>query len=154
MARWFNTAGPCNPDDHYMLPATARLPQVMQLIDRKNYSALHAPRQTGKTTAVLTLAQELTAGGRYAAIMLPVEEGAASNNDLGTAELAILNAWQEAARRQLPKDLPPPPWPDSMPGARIITALSAWSAASSRRLIIFIDGFDTLRGGALISILS
>ncbi|KYG11076.1 hypothetical protein BE21_58280 [Sorangium cellulosum] len=29
MPRWFNTAGPCNPADHYMLPAEERLPEPM-----------------------------------------------------------------------------------------------------------------------------
>ncbi|NJN18646.1 MAG: ATP-binding protein, partial [Oscillochloris sp.] len=61
MARWFNVAGPCRPDIHYMLPATARLPDVMRLITQQSYFVLHAPRQTGKTTAMLSLAQELTA---------------------------------------------------------------------------------------------
>lgn len=27
MPRWFNTAGPCRPEHHYMLPATRRLPE-------------------------------------------------------------------------------------------------------------------------------
>jgi hypothetical protein len=50
MPRWFNTAGPCKPDDHYMLPVAARLPQVRPLIDQKSYFVVHAPRQVGKTT--------------------------------------------------------------------------------------------------------
>ncbi|WP_437879148.1 hypothetical protein [Sorangium sp. So ce513] len=35
MPRSFNTAGPCNPADHYMLPAEERLPAVRDLVDRK-----------------------------------------------------------------------------------------------------------------------
>ena len=61
MQKWFNTAGPCQADIHYMLPATERLPEIKKLIDQRNYFVIHAPRQTGKTTAMLTLAQELTA---------------------------------------------------------------------------------------------
>lgn len=64
MARWFNTAGPCNPVDHYMLPAMRRLPEVQRLIAQKGYFVVHAPRQMGKTTALLSLAQELNAAGR------------------------------------------------------------------------------------------
>ena len=55
MPRHFNTADPCNPADHYMLPATDRLPDIVQLIDSKAYFILHAPRQMGKTTTMLTL---------------------------------------------------------------------------------------------------
>jgi hypothetical protein len=63
MPRWFNTAGPCRPELHYMLPAMRRLPEVRRLIDQEGYFIVHAPRQAGKTTALLSLAQELTAEG-------------------------------------------------------------------------------------------
>jgi hypothetical protein len=51
MARFFNTTGPCNPEDHYMLPPEARLvrAQLERYIESKLYWVLHAPRQTGKT---------------------------------------------------------------------------------------------------------
>jgi len=61
--RFFNTARPCNPQDHYMLPPTERLPGLRRLIDQKGYFGIHAPRQTGKTTAMLELGRELTATG-------------------------------------------------------------------------------------------
>ncbi len=35
--RYFNTAGPCRPEDHYMLPASERLPELRALIDQKAY---------------------------------------------------------------------------------------------------------------------
>lgn len=65
MPKWFNTAGPCKPDIHYMLSATHRLPEIKQLIVQENYFVIHALRQVGKTTAMLSLAQELTASGHY-----------------------------------------------------------------------------------------
>ncbi len=71
MTRWFNVAGPCHPDIHYMLPPTARIPEVMRLIQQQSYFVLHAPRQTGKTTAMLSLAQELTASGQWTAQPCP-----------------------------------------------------------------------------------
>jgi hypothetical protein len=51
--RFFNMAGPCNPTKHYMRPATERLiaEDVMHLIAQESYFIVHAPRQTGKTTA-------------------------------------------------------------------------------------------------------
>lgn len=52
MERFFNTEGPWRPEDHYMLPAEARLgSDVAQLIERKRYFVIHAPRQVGKTAA-------------------------------------------------------------------------------------------------------
>lgn len=96
MTRWFNVAGPCNPTDHYMLSATARLPDVMRLIAQKSYFVLHAPRQTGKTTAMLTLAQELTASGQYVAALLSLEVGAPFSDHPEAAEAAVLGAWRSA----------------------------------------------------------
>ena len=69
----FNTYGPCRPEDHYMLPAAERLPGVRGVIDQKIYFVLHAPRQTGKTTAVMELARQLTAEGRYTALLVTME---------------------------------------------------------------------------------
>lgn len=60
MRRRFNTAGPCWPEDHYMLPALRRIPQVRGLIDQKAYFVVHAPRQVGKMTALMSLATELS----------------------------------------------------------------------------------------------
>jgi hypothetical protein len=45
--RFFNTTGPCNPDDHYMLPPEDRLvgAQLHRYIRDELYWVLHAPRQ-------------------------------------------------------------------------------------------------------------
>jgi hypothetical protein len=75
MARKFGTAGPCVPGRNYMIPASARLPEVPDLVARDDYFVLHAPRQTGKTTALQALAAELTSSGRYAAVVLSMEAG-------------------------------------------------------------------------------
>ena len=77
MTRWFNIAGPCKDDIHYMLSPTVRLPDLEELIQQRSYFVLHAPRQTGKTTAMLALAQQLTNTGNYAAVMVSVEVGSA-----------------------------------------------------------------------------
>jgi hypothetical protein len=153
MPRWFNVAGPCNEADHYMLPVMRRLPRIRRLIDRKSYFVLHAPRQVGKTTALLALGRELTAEGRYLAVLLSMEVGAAFPDDTGAAELAILTAWRAAARARLPEDLQPPPWPDETPGSRIGAALNVWARAAPRPLVVFLDEIDALQGQPLVSVL-
>ena len=55
-----------------MQPPLARLPNIERLVTQQGYFVLHASRQTGKTTAMLALAQQLTAGGQYTAVMLSV----------------------------------------------------------------------------------
>ena len=46
MEKFFNTAGPCIPAKHYMLPALDRLPEIRRLVARHQYFVVHAPRQT------------------------------------------------------------------------------------------------------------
>jgi hypothetical protein len=151
--RFFNTAGPCNPDDHYMLPVLDRLPDVRRFIDQKLYFVLHAPRQVGKTTSLLTLARELTAEGTYVAVLLSMETGAPFSSDPGAAEAAILSTWRARVLARLPAELQPPPWPAAEPGSRMGRALAAWAAAAPRPLVMFLDEIDALRDDALISIL-
>jgi hypothetical protein len=152
MERWFNTAGPNKVELHYTLPVMRRLPSVRRLIDQQSYFVLHAPRQVGKTTSFLSLAQELTAQGRYTSALLSVETGSALS-DPAAAERAILSAWRINAGAQLPVDLQPPDWPSAPPGSAIGEALSTWALASSRPLAVFIDEIDSLQGELLLSVL-
>ena len=102
--RFFNTTGPCNPIDHYMLPATARLEgfDIDRLLVQKSYFVLHAPRQTGKTTAMLELAWQLTTAGAYIGVLVSMEVGAAFPDEIGLAEDAILGDRRQRIRFQLP----------------------------------------------------
>ena len=153
MSRWFNIAGPCKDDIHYMLSPTIRLPDLEELIRQRSYFVLHAPRQTGKTTAMLALAQQLTATESYAAVMVSVEVGSAFNHDPGAAELAILGTWRNTIEDNLPPELQPPTWVYNAPGQRIGENLRAWSRAIKRPLVLFIDEIDSLQDQTLISVL-
>jgi len=66
----FNTAGPVRPDEHYMIPALARweMDKIRRLIGEKRYFVLHAPRQTGKTSCLLALMEQLNAEQDYRAL--------------------------------------------------------------------------------------
>ncbi|HBY76173.1 MAG TPA: polyketide biosynthesis operon protein CyrO, partial [Cyanobacteria bacterium UBA11148] len=139
MPRWFNTAGPCQEDIHYTLPPTVRLPSLERLIAQRNYFVIHAPRQIGKTTAMLALAKQLTESGKYTAVMLSVEVGAPFSQDIAAAEAAILSSWRSAARVYLPPELQPPAKQEMEVGQRIEETLRQWAQTSPRPLAIFID---------------
>ena len=153
MPKHFNTAGPCQSDIHYMLSPTVRLPELKALIDGRNYFIIHAPRQVGKTTAMIALAQELTERGDYTAVMLSVEVGSAFPDQPDIAEAAILDAWQDASKFWLPADLHPPTWPEAPSGRKINAALGLWAQTSPRSLVVFIDEIDSLQNQTLISVL-
>ncbi|MDF5725124.1 MAG: AAA family ATPase [Rhizonema sp. PD37] len=153
MSRWFNTAGPSQADIHYMLSPTSRLPDLERLIEQRSYFVIHAPRQTGKTTAMLALAEQLTKSGRYTAVMVSAEVGSPFSHDPGAAELAILGAWRDTIADWLPQNLQPPAWHQAEPGQRIQANLRTWAQASPRLLVLFIDEIDSLQDQALISVL-
>jgi hypothetical protein len=154
MPRWFNTAGPCQSDIHYMLPPTQRLPDLERLIEQRSYFVVHAPRQTGKSTAMLALAQQLTESGRYASVMLSVEVGNPFNAHPEQAERVILDAWLSRARVYLPETLVPSiDWTEAEPGRRISYTLQKWSEASPLPLVIFIDEIDALENETLLMVL-
>ena len=89
MPRFFNTTGPCDPAQHYMLPPRARLPDLLPLVERQLYFVVHAPRQTGKTTAMRAFAEELRAAGTVA-LWVTLEE-ARGEPEVAVAEAIILN---------------------------------------------------------------
>ncbi len=154
--KFFNTGGPCNPDDHYMLPATQRLEpfNIPRLLRQKGYFVVHAPRQTGKTTAMLALARELTASGEYISALLSMEVGAPFEDDPQKAESAILTDWKYALRFQLPSEFFPNDWvPDLQTGSLIGSFLADWAFHAPRPVVLFLDEIDALQDEALISVL-
>ena len=98
----FNTAGPCIPGEHYMLPPERRLGRVMELIDEGKYFTLHAGRQTGKTTSAQWLADHYNAGERYRAIWVDLQT-AREQPDPARAFRTVLNKLDMAVERDAPR---------------------------------------------------
>jgi hypothetical protein len=139
-----------------MLPAEPRLPGVRERVERGEYFVVHAPRQTGKTTSLMALARDLTAGGRHVALVVSCETAKTTEDDVGAAGRAILDRAAAAARRArlAPELMPPQPWPDAPPEARLSAGLEAWALACPLPLALFFDEVDALRGKSLLSFLA
>ncbi|KAB2340359.1 ATP-binding protein [Actinomadura rudentiformis] len=137
-----------------MLDPLARLPNALRLAEQGKYFVVHAPRQTGKTTALRALAHELNGTGRYAAVRVSCER-AAGVEDLASAQEAILEGMHYAAEDQgLTTDCRPPGrWPEASPLGMVFAALRAWARKSSRPLVLLFDEIDALAGPALVSVL-
>lgn len=158
MQRAFNTAGPCKPDIHYMVPPLKRLPKLVDLIDQQGYFVIHAPRQTGKTTAMMALAQDLTANSTYTAIVLSMETGAAFSHNSEQAQKYILRDWVLTTKIVLPPELQPPKLADIQAEMGLLDVdlkvmLQGWVLASPRPLVIFLDEIDSLEDETLITVL-
>ena len=153
--RFFNTAGPCRPADHYMLPPERRLPEIRSLIDRKLYFVIHAPRQSGKTTCFEELARGLTAEGRYTALHATCEKGQTARDDVDRGVRAVLRDIEMEAA-ELPVELQPEPldhFESIEPESRLGAYLAAWCRRSSRPVVLFLDEIDALMDETLLSVL-
>ena len=72
MKRYFNTSGPNNPAEHYTLPREALVEKGLDLVRKKRYFTIWAPRQTGKSTYFLLLREALQQAG-YVVVHLNIE---------------------------------------------------------------------------------
>ncbi len=157
--RFFNTAGPINPIDHYCLPPLERLnlEDILFLIEQKKYFVLHAPRQTGKTSCLLALMEYLNRQGRYHCLYFNVEAAQAAREDVAQGMDNILRELASRAKIQLkdpfPESLLPQLLKDRAYGTALNQCLTNWAVDQSKPLILLMDEVDSLIGDTLISLL-
>ena len=159
--RRFNTAGPVRRDDHYLVPPLDRidLAAVLDLIRSKAYFVLHAPRQTGKTSALLALRDLLNGGtvGKFRCAYLNVEAGQTAREDVGRAMGAIASEIATEARHTLndPAMAHAADRHDTTrrPDAALGTLLASWARAADGPLVLLIDEVDALVGDSLVAVL-
>ena len=159
MEKCFNIAGPCFPDEHYMLPALERLPGIMRIVEQRSYFVLHAARQSGKTTALMALVEEINAKGNMNALYFTVET-VQRFTDPRDGIPKIVESMRNAVLRHpifkdlvrdpdsaIPALLPPPP------GLDVKAFLSMMSEHSKKPLVVFFDEVDCLSDDTLVTFL-
>ena len=159
--RSFNTAGPVVARSHYCIPPLERmdLDRVLNLIHDEKYFILHAPRQTGKTSALKALQDHLNSGaeGDYRCLHVNLESGQTAREDVGQAMQAILDEFALRAEFVLEDDFVQKAWREvtEMSGSHgaLKRVLARWSLASPRPLVLLIDEIDALIGDSLLSVL-
>jgi DNA polymerase III delta prime subunit len=160
MEKYFNIAGPCFPSEHYMLPALDRMPEVRRLVAQRQYFVIHAPRQTGKTTAVKALAREINAKGEKVALYCTLET-LQNATDVDWAMKQIRGLLERCATA-VPA---PPPVADTRNGwcvseetesyavAMVSDTLTQLCRRFGKPLVVFFDEADCLFGRVLITFL-
>lgn len=89
--KFFNIAGPVVPGRHYTLPLRLDSQNIHELISRSYYFILHAPRQTGKTSAVFQFIKCLVEENEYAPLYVNVEPAQAARGNVKAGIDTILN---------------------------------------------------------------
>ena len=157
--RFFNTSGPVVPARHYSIPPLERLDldDVLRLIRDERYFVLHAPRQTGKTSALLALRDLLNAGDEYRCVYANIETAQTARGDVAAGMRTVLAGISEEALIAPGDDFLDGMWERALeragPHGALRQALGRWSLNDPRPLVLFLDEIDALVGDTLISVL-
>ena len=154
MDKFFNTAGPCMPDQHYMLPAQERCQGLLKLIDRQQYFVIHAARQTGKTTLLMDLVEQLNESGDYYALYCSLET-AYGIVDTEKGIQAIVSGLKEeiSFQQNLEQFSFAQETSDSNVHTLLRVSLRRFCRQLDKPLVILFDEVDCLFGATLISFL-
>ncbi|MCP4692813.1 MAG: ATP-binding protein, partial [Desulfobacterales bacterium] len=150
----FNVAGPCVPGEHYMLPARERCQGIPELIDRKQYFVIHAARQSGKTTLLQELAEQIEGERRYHALYCSLE----TIEEIPEPERGVPAIMASlAAQIRFHPALKKYPFTghrhESGFNTMIRESLSVLCGEMDKPLILFFDEVDCLSNGTLIAFL-
>ena len=158
--RFFNVAGPVRLDKHYAIPPLDRMDvdELLSLIQAEHYFVLHAPRQTGKTSALIALRDLLNSGevGDFRCVNVNVEPAQVARDDVARGIRAVLSGLAMNARR-LGDDFPDEVWPEVLakagPEDALKEMLARWCLANPVPLVLLVDEIDSLVGDCLLSVL-
>ena len=156
MEKFFNIAGPCNPTDHYMIPAIGRLPEVTRLIARRQYFAIHAARQSGKTTLLKELVREINSSGERIALYFTVESVQAFPDPTKGIAKIVEQMRSDLLNHPLFADIARNPSrfmnaSDEMLGVKLLLSMIAQKAG--KPLVVFFDEVDGLAEGTAVTFL-
>ena len=159
MNRYFNIAGPCFPDEHYMLPPLERLPGIMRIVEQRGYFVLHAARQSGKTTALKALVREINGKGRMTALYFTVETVQRFTDPKDGIPKIVESMRNAVLRHPLFKELVRDPNSEipalrpPSPGLDVKAFLALLAEKAETPLVVFFDEVDCLSDDTLITFL-
>ncbi len=157
MTRWFNIAGACDPQRHYVIPPERRLVEARAHIEEGRFFALVSGRQTGKTTSLRWLRDHYNRAGEVLAAWIDLET-AREQPAPAIAFRTILGCLE----RSIARELPALPLPDAArteawlrdPSSALLRYVRAVCASAPRPLVLFFDEADCLVGETMVSFLT
>ena len=154
MKKYFNIAGPCNPDEHYMILSESRCKGIKGLIEQKQYFVIHAARQSGKTTLLMDMTRKLNDAGEYHAMYCSLESLQGTDDPkLGIPEI-IRGLGNEIRFHDSLAHLPFAVEADFDNFTDVLRmTLTYFCKSLTKPLVILFDEIDCLSNGTLISFL-
>jgi len=129
----------------------------LTLIRQHKYFVLHAPRQTGKTTSLLALANYFNRSEEFQAVYANIETAQAVRENVNEGIRAVISEINSNLKIQLSSDMLEDVWWDLWQKEGGVKALNEtlkyWAFHSSKPVVLFLDEVDALVGDTLISLL-
>ena len=158
--RYFNTHGPVNEAEHYVVSRDVLLADLVTQIERGKYFTIFAPRQMGKTTLLRRLRAALEEQGGYLPVTLSFE-----NYETASPQEFLRGFWTEFGQGILnflqihdPSTVAPTQkLLDNMMPQSMVGLFSAWESLDQQlpdwRIVLIIDEFDGTPLDAISSLL-
>ncbi len=157
----FNTAGPVNMKEHYKLNPLNRwnLNEVMSLIKGKKYFLLHAPRQSGKTSCMLSLRDKINSEDDFTCLYINIESARGAKDNIKDGLLGIVSAFRKrigqlTGKKKEIREFTKEIINNSNTPELINDFLEELTDYFDKPLVLLIDEIDSLHGDLIISILS
>ncbi|QEP44072.1 ATP-binding protein [Ectothiorhodospiraceae bacterium BW-2] len=157
--KFFNTAGPQKAEINYTINPLQRInwEEIRHLIDSQRYFLLHAPRQTGKTTTLLSIVEALNNEGRYTALYANIETAQTARSDVAMGVEGICRAianqvelyWGEQRLKTWLNN----EGSQESPHQKLQALLQMWARHHPKPIILLLDEVDALIGDTLVSLL-
>lgn len=155
----FCISGPIIPEDNYYISQRLNWKELDGFIQNKFYFVLHAPRQSGKTTAIEAFIRHLNQTNTYAALYVNIEPAQAARDNVKEALIAMVEELANAISYQLPEYKKIALHLKEMIKIHPITlnlllnALRFIAESLDKPFVLFIDEIDALIGDSLLSVL-
>ena len=158
--KMFAIAGPVDPERHYFLPHRLDWNEFNTYIEGMFYFVLHAPRQSGKTTAIKELTRMINKADKYIAVYINIENAQAARDKVEKALISIIETLKYSIIESLNDHEKTIAYFDDIINQRVPTtlnvlqlALTFWAKRSRKPIILFLDEIDSLIGDSLLSVL-
>ncbi len=127
---------------------------ILRLVEAEQYFLIHAPRQTGKTTFLHSLAHRLNQEGKYISVVGSLEAAGYSSITVADANWVMVKSLYQNAKLFLAEDyVPRNPEHYSKDASLFQTYLMDWCEELPKPVVLLLDEVDALYDDVLISVL-
>lgn len=158
--RRFCTTGSIDPEHYYFIPRRLDWQLLEDLVQSMLYFSIHAPRQSGKSTAAQEYVKYLKSRGQYKAVYCSLDGARNTGDDEDKANRAILCALETSIADAYPEDAEILQYfremetSSHLPREAVRFCLKYWCKNSTKPIVLFLDEVDGLDEKPLVLFLA